>query len=192
MNKKIAKTLLILCSIYIVAFYVIKLIFPDILLQEITDPNILKLGEFIQNHIVITYIYYILSTYLTFYLFVSASKGNFKLKWQELLYILGGTAICILVSKLKPDLYVHTSTSVMFLLAWICKGKLSYSTISFVVHGFLSQFLTSIRGFETIITQINIASGIVLSFECWVWLLMLGLLFYLREKKNEHSSTIYQ
>lgn len=192
MNKKIAKTLLILCSIYIVAFYVIKLIFPNILLQEITDPNILKLGEFIQNHIVITYIYYILSTYLTFYLFVSASKGNFKLKWQELLYILGGTAICILVSKLKPDLYVHTSTSVMFLLAWICKGKLSYSTISFVVHGFLSQFLTSIRGFETIITQINIASGIVLSFECWVWLLMLGLLFYLREKKNEHSSTIYQ
>lgn len=190
MNKKIAKTLLILCCVYIVAFYIIKFIFPNVLLLEITDPNVLKLGEFIQSHVIVTHIYYILSTYLTFYLFTSASKASFKLTWYQALYILAGTIICEVISTFKPDLYVHTSTSVMFLLAWLCKGQLKYTAPTFTIYGFLSQFLFSIRGFETVIAEINIASGLILGLECWIWLLLLGLLFYLMEGKNAHSTTV--
>lgn len=92
MNIKIAKTLLTLSIIYIVGFYVIKFIFPDFLLLQITDQNILSLGRFIESNEIFLRIYYCLSTFLTFYLFVCASRGNFKLNWKELIYLVGDFA----------------------------------------------------------------------------------------------------
>ena len=193
MNIKIAKTMLILCIIYIVAFYILKFIFPEQLLLVVTDPNILKFGSFIESSIFIKIAYWVITGFTTFYLFASASKGSFKLKWYEILYVLGATTINILVTTYLPDLMVHTSTSLMLLLAWLCKGKLSYSVITFVIHGFLSQFLFSIRGFETVIMNINTASGLILTIEGYVWMIILGLVFYLKEKKDGiHTSTISQ
>ena len=78
MNIKVARTLLILCIVYIVGFYILKFAFPEKLILVITDPNILQFGEFIESSPVYLEIYYILSTYLTFYLFASASSGRFK------------------------------------------------------------------------------------------------------------------
>lgn len=190
MNLKIAKTLLVLSILYIVGFYVIKFIFPDFLLLQITDPNILNFGRFVESNIIYTEIYYCLSTFLTFYLFICASRGSFKLKWKDLICLVVAVAINELVGIFIPSLLVQTSTSLMFLLSLLCKGKFSYTTISFVIHGYLSQFLFSIRGFETIMPYINIASGFVLSLEGFAWLIMLALLFYLKEnKKNEQNIT---
>lgn len=191
MNIKIAKTMLALCIIYIVGFYILKFIFPDQLLLVVTDPNILKFGEFIESSIIIKIIYWLITGFITFYLFTSASKGSFRLKWYELIYVLCATIINILITTYLPDLMVHTSISLMFILAWLCKGKISYATITFVIHGFLQQFLFSIRGFDTIIMNINTASGLILTIERYVWLVILGLVFYLREKKHGiHLSTI--
>lgn len=191
MNIKIAKTLLILNIVYIVAFYIIKFAFPDFLLLQITDPNVLKLGSFIESSFVTLEIYYCLSTFLTFYLFVCASRGSFKINWKELIYLIVAVIINELVTHFFPNLCVHTSTSLMFILALLCKGKILYTVPTFVTYGYLSQFLFSIRGFETIILNINIASGFILGLECYVWLFLFSLLFYLKEKKNgTHSTTI--
>lgn len=191
MNIKIAKTLIILNAIYIVAFYIIKFIFPEFLLLQVTDPNVLKLGAFIESSPITLELYYFLSTYLTFYLFTCASTGKFKRKWYELLIIAVFVIINNLVTDYAVDLAIHTSTSLMFLLALISKGNIKYCVPTFIVYGYLSQFLFSIRGFETIIAKINIASGFVLSLECYVWLFLFSLLFWLKEiKKNENSTTI--
>lgn len=192
MNIKIAKTLLVLNIVYIVAFYIIKFMFPDFLLLQITDPNVLKLGSFIESSKVTSEIYYFLSTFLTFYLFVCASTGKFKRKWYELIYIAVAVIINNLTTDFFPELCVHTSTSLMFLLALLCKGKMLYSVPAFVTYGYLSQFLFSIRGFEAIILNINIASGIILGLECYVWLFLFSLLFYLKESKDngKNSTTI--
>lgn len=184
MNLKVARTMLILCIIYIVGFYILKFAFPQYLLLTITDPTILKFGEFLGSSKWYLYTAQTITTFLTFYLFVCASRGSFKLKWYELLYIIMASIGCKLVSIYAIDYYVHISTACMFLLAAICKGKLLYASVSFVIHGLLSQFLFTIRGFETVISRINYASGLVLSIEGWVWLVLLVLVFYLKEKKN--------
>lgn len=190
MNIKIAKTLLILSLVYMIAFYIIKFIFPEVLLLQITDPNVLSFGNFIESWEGYTHIYYCLSTFLTFYLFCCASCVRFKFKWYEFMYMLGAVVLSRIVATFLPSLYVHYSTSIMFILAMLCKGKLTRATITFTIHGFLSQFLFSIRGYETIVGKINIASCIALSIECYMWLLVLSLLFYLKEKKNGSSTTI--
>lgn len=193
MNIKIAKTMLILCVVYMIGFYILKFIFPDLLLLTIVDQNILTFGKFLESHIAILEIYYCITGFITFYLFICASRGSFRLNWKELIYLLCAVAINELITWFLPELMVHTSASLMLLLAWLCKGKLSYTTISFVIHGYLSQFLFSIRGFETVITQINTASGFILTIEGYVWMIILGLLFYLKEKKHgTHITTISQ
>ena len=46
----IARTLLALCIIYMIGFYILKFIFPEYLLLAITDENVLKAGVFIESN----------------------------------------------------------------------------------------------------------------------------------------------
>lgn len=184
MNKKIATTLLILCIAYIVGYYILKFVFPEKLLLVATDPNILRLGEFVQSNVIIENTFRIMTSFITYYLFSCACTGRFKFKWYEFIIILVFSVISRLCTIYFPNLYTHTATSIMLLLPTILRGKLLYTSISFILHGYLTQFLLEIRGFETIILQYNLVSGIVLMIEGFVWLIILTILFYLKENKN--------
>lgn len=186
-NYKIAKTMLILCIVYLLGFYILKFAFPEILLQSITSPTILKLGKFINSWKGYEYIIRILCNFITFYLFACASSGKFKFKWYQWLTIALSVIVMTLVLDFLPKLYTHTSISMMFIIACICNGNIIYSTISFTLHGYLSQFLLEIRGFETILVKVSEAgllSTLILTVEAYVWLSLLAIIFYLKESKK--------
>lgn len=192
MNYKIAKTMLVLCVVYLIGFYILKFIFPELLLQTITSPTVLQFGEFLKKSVFLEYLFSCISGIITYYLFACASSGKYKFNYK--CYISFGLAeiISLLVMLFQPNLYTHTSISLMFLIAFICNGKLSYTVISFIIHGYLSQFLLSIRGFETVIikfTEIGALGGLILGFEMYVWLILLSIIFFLKENKNEHYCT---
>ena len=196
MNYKIAKTMLVLCVVYLIGFYILKFIFPELLLQTITSPAMLKLGDFLNSWVGFGYIVRYICNFISFYLFACASSGKFKFnKWQFLTIVLA-VVVNNIVSEFFPELYTHTSISLMFVIAFICGGKLISATISFVLHGYLSQFLLSIRGFETILQnfgRLSVLSGLLFSFEAYVWLLLLAIIFYIKERKNERLCTpVYQ
>lgn len=184
MNKKIAKTLLILIIVYLSAFYVIKFIYPQFLLEQLVDPNVLKLGTFVESNIYVLYAFRIITTFITFYLFVCASSGRFRLRLREFIFIIIVSIISIVVTRFLPTLMTHTSTSLMLLLVLICRGKKEYFIPVFIVHGYLSQFTFAIKGFETIIMNINAVNGIMLGIEGWVWLFIFSLVFYLKENRK--------
>lgn len=194
MNYKIAKTMLVLCVVYLIGFYVLKFAFPELLLQTITSPTVIRLGEIMNKYVVLEYVLMFISNFLTFFLFSCASSGKFKFNWKQYVVILSATVINIIFVTFVPTLYTHTSISLMFICALACKGKLNYTTISFVLHGYLSNFLTSIRGLETIIIHINAISGFLLALEVNFWLLFLSLTFYFKEKKENGSlgTSVYQ
>ena len=189
MNKRIAKTLLILCIAYMIGYYILKFIFPEQLLLVVTDENIIKLGRFVDSNKIYKILLNTITTFITLLLFVFSSTGRFKLKWYEILYIIIGAIVCKLCAEFMPNLYTHTSISIMLILASLCKGKLSYTILTFVIHGYLSQFLFSIRGFETILIKYNTITGIALTIECYVWLIILALFFNLKEKDNYGHGT---
>ena len=159
MNYKIAKTMLVLCIVYLIGFYILKFIFPELLLQTITSPTVLRLGEMIDRYFILEHALKLLSSFLTYYLFVCASTGKFKRTWLEMVYIVSGVVICKVIYHVLPQLYTHTSISVMLLLALLCKGNLIKTTIAFVLHGYCSQFLFAIRGFYTVVRYVNSISG---------------------------------
>lgn len=187
MNYKIAKTMLVLCGIYLIAFYILKFFFPEMLLQAITNPTLLRLGEVMNSWGGSSHLINFVGTFATLYLFSSASSGHLSKTKKEWLYILCGMIVTGIFYYCFSELYTHATTAIMFVVACLCKGKLIYSTISFTIHGFLSQFLLSIRGFETIITiqnAINPLSTFVLCTEMYLWLILLTLIFYFKENKN--------
>lgn len=184
MNDKIAKTMLGLCIGYLSVFYVLKFFFPELLIQVISSPALIRLGEFIGIWVGFEYIVMSITLYATYYLFASASSGNFKFNWKFHLIICGCIIASHLVAELLPELYTHTTTAIMLMLAVLAKGKLSYTAITFIIHGYLSQFLLAIRGFETVIIYINSVSGILFNLEGLVWLALLAIIFYLKENNN--------
>lgn len=181
MNKKIAITLLVLCIVYMAIFYVIKFIFPELLLLQIKDPNIIAFGEFFLKSKWYEYGLNLVSTFIVFYLFVCASRGRFSINFKQLIYIFVATIINAVTTIFVPSIMIHTSTSLMLLLSLLCGGEFAYCSISFAVYGYASQFLFKIRGFETVIGYVTPATGVVLGTECWVWLLIFALIFKLRE-----------
>lgn len=184
MNYRIAKTMLVLCILYLGGFYILKFAFPEILIQTITHPTLLRLGEFIKLWIGFEYIIQLLTSFLTFYLFACASSAKFKYsKWQWVILSIIVVA-CNLVFYLLPEIYTHTCIALMFISASFLDGKLPYATISFTIHGYLSQFLLSIRGFETIMMYFNAVSGILINSEGFIWLILLAIIFYIKENKN--------
>ena len=189
MNYKIAKSMLILCIVYLVGFYILKFAFPELLIQTISSPTLIRLGEVLAKHTWFDHIVRTITTAIPIYLFACASAGRFKFTWYEFIYIIVGTIICRLCIIFFPSFYAHTSTAIMFLVAMLCKGKLIYSAITFAVHGYLSMFLTSIRGFETIILNINSVSGILISAEGYVWLILFAIIFNIKDNKNGRLSS---
>ena len=184
MNYKVAKTMLILCIVYLVGFYILKFAFPELLLQVISSQALVNFGEALKVWSGFSHIIRILTSFITYYLFVCASTGKFKRTWLEMVYIVIGTAICKLFVEFLPELFTHTSISVMFILALLCKGKLLNATITFVIHGYLTQFLLSIRGFETVLMFMNDVSGFLINVEVDVWMILLALIFYFKEKRE--------
>lgn len=197
MNYKVAKTTVALCVIYLTAFYILKFKFPELFLQSITSPTLLTLGRKVSSSIVLTYAMRMLLNFITFYLFKCACSGSFKLTLNQLIIMLSFVVFGNLIADFRPELYTHTSIVFMLTISLLSKGVFKYTVISFTIHGYLSQFLASVRGFETIILQINeigALASFVLAFEGYVWLIFLAVLFYMKEgKKNECStSTVHQ
>ena len=190
MNSKVAKTMLALCIIYLIGFYVLKFFFPELLLQTITSEPIKAIDKFLNSWIGFSYIVAFIFGCLTFYLFACASSGKFKFHWAKLLTIAVFNIVLAVVLDFLPGLYTHTSIVFMLITAWVCDGKLPYTVISFTIHGYLSQFLLSIRGFETIILadySIGAISCFVLTTEAYIWLCLLAIIFYIKENKKDEQ-----
>lgn len=186
-NYKIAKTMLVLCVVYLIGFYILKFIFPDLLLQAITSKELLALGEFVNSWKGFEVIINCICNFIALFLFSCACSGIFKKSIKEILIIISAVFVNAIVYYFFPEFYTHTSISCMLIISLLCKGKLNYTVISFVLHGYLSQLLLYIRGFETVLVQfikIGVIGNFVISLEGYVWLALLSIIFYFKENKQ--------
>lgn len=181
-----------LCIGYLSIFYILKFFFPQLLIQVIASPTLIRLGEFINSWIGFSVIVNVICVFITFYLFACSSCGRFKFTPKEIIICSVLVIFNIIVYYFLTELYTHISISSMFIVSCICKGKLSYTTISFSIHGLLSQFLFAIKGFDTIIYEvqkIGTLSALVVGTEGYFWLLLLAIIFYFKEN-NKNGTNI--
>ena len=184
MNKRVLKIMLALVVTFLSAIYVLKIFLPEQFIFIIENKQLISIGEYIDNNPWLYEIIAIVTTFLTYWLYLGAVLKKWVLGWKEIIAVTVTIAITHVVYEFDQNLYSALSIIAMFVLPLIFKAELKPTVITFSVH-YLSQTLSlAIRSIPTLLTNVNFLSLFLLTFEGYLWL----LLFYLYYNYKEDTS----
>lgn len=180
MNKKVIKTMIGLVVIFLIAFYVLKIFFPQEFVMVIENPQLVKIGNFVDKHIWLTRICSGIMTFITYNFFICAVTRKWHLNWKELI----ASIIFIVITRLLYFYDINLASGItimgMFLIPAYCNNKevgIKPFATTYSIHA-LSQLLSlKIRNLPIYLTQINSINSIILTGESYLWLVLLYLYF---------------
>ncbi len=185
MNKKVFVSMLSLCIVFLVGLYVLKIFFPQEFMMSIQNEHIIKIGTYIDNHKWLYYICCGITAYATYYLYCCACSGRIKLKWFELLEILGVVVAIRLISFYDDNIATGIETCSFWFLPLLLKGKMKNTAITFTIHGMSQVMSLSIRSLSMYLQSANFITIIFMTFECYLWLALNCIIFNYKEKGDE-------
>lgn len=184
MNKKVFVSMLILCTVFLVISYVLKIFFPQEFVMAVENKQIIKIAKFIDSNIVLYYLFGILTSFLTYWIYCCACSHRLYLKWYECLIILGVVIITLILSKVDLNLMSAISTCAFVFLPALMRGDLKTCAIVYTAHG-INQCLTlTIRNLTMYTASASRLVMFILSIDLYIWLLVAYALFNYKEKKE--------
>lgn len=182
MNKKVLKTMIALVIIFLCAMYVLKIFFPAEFVLSIENDVIVKIGTYIYTHTWSYYVFGIITSFITYWLYCCAVCRRWYLKWYEALIVLAVIGINIGLTLFDMNIYSAFSVITFVLLPCIFKSELRNVTICFSVHA-LSQVLTlSIRNLPMYMAHMNSLTLHIVGMESFLWLLLFYFVFNYKDK----------
>lgn len=184
---------LILFGVILVAFYVIKIFFPEFIVGVAEIPRIVEIGNYIDTHKWAYYVFNFTTSMITMFFFCCACCRIKSLKFIEWIILGGLTILSYPILAYLPNLsFAYNNVLyilVPLIIALLRKDKRSnifYSTaISFVITSLAQAMSLAIRDISTLIEYPNTAVYFVLLIDAYIWNILLYLFFnYKGEKKN--------
>lgn len=185
MNKRVFTSMLVLCMIFLVAMYFLKIFFPEEFMFRIQNERIIQIGAYIDETPGLYYLICGLTAFLTYLLYCLAACGRVRLKWFEYFMIIAVVGSVRLFSFIDDRIAIVIEDSAFFVLPWLFRGKLSNTAITFTVHGFSQMLSLSIRDLTVYLTDVNFLTIFLMTFECYLWLVLLTIIFNYESKKKE-------
>lgn len=183
MNKKVFISMLVLTISFLVSFYVLKIFFPQEFVMSIQNEQLIKIGNFIDSHQWAYYIFNIIISLITYYLYCCAVCRKLYLKWYELLIVFATIGISIGLSFVDSQILSHFSICAMLILPLLFGGKLKETAIVFSVHGLAQILSLNIRNLPMYIQYYNSLFFMLLSLEMYFWLLLFYVIFNYKKKE---------
>lgn len=185
MNKKVLTAMVILMIAFIGGCYALKFCFPEQFVLAIENPIFITIGNFINNHIWADYTFGILTSFITYWLYLCAVCHRWRLKWWECLVVLAVIGTTIGFSFIDMNLSTALSYSSFVFLPAIFGSNIKSVAICFSIH-ISNQFLTlSIRNLVAYITVFNNLNVMLLSIDMYLWLILLYFCANYKTKKQE-------
>lgn len=185
MNRKVWFTLLALLIGCLVAYNVIAFFFPETFIMCLTDTRILTLGNFIEERVWLTELYYYGSGFISFYLFGCIAKKKWHLNFWETLLVGGLNIVSQLLYVYVPQIGIFAGVAPMLLVGLFIGNNTKGFLISFLIHFGCQYLILFVRGYEQAIPLMNIASEICMGVESLVLLLCFYIYYNNKEKKHE-------
>ena len=183
MNKKVFIAMLILTISFLVSFYVLKIFFPQEFAMSIQNEQLIKIGTFIDTHKWAYYIMAFITAFITYWLYCGAICGKLYFNIKEIIIIVIVIGLSFLVNEYSPTLAMHYSICAMLVLPALFKGNIRRLALVYSIHG-LSQVLSmSIRNLPILFSTYNSLIGILMTLECYFWLLLFYIICNYREKE---------
>ena len=177
MNKKVLKTMIALVVIFLCACYVLKIFFPEQFVLSVNNETIINIALYIDNNKVLYYLFGILTSFITYWLYLCAVCRRWYLKWWECLIVLGVIGASIGCSFIDANLTSIIGYTAFVFLPFVFKAELKPVAIGYTIH-IANQFLTlSIRNLTAYVALVSNLTIFMLSIDMYLWLLLLYITF---------------
>lgn len=172
MNKKVIKAMLVLVVVFLVGLYVLKIFFPEQFVMAIENEKLIMIGNYIDSHTWAYYLFGIVTSFITYWLYFCATLKKWYLNWWQILVALGIIGATIGISFYDATLSSTFSIIAMLIVPVLMKGDTKYTLIVYSTH-YLAQSLTLlIRQLPLYIQAYNSLVFLFLTLECYFWLLL--------------------
>lgn len=174
--------MIVLVITFLLGLYVLKFFMPEQFVMAIENERLVMVGNFIDNNWWLYEILAIITSFLTYWIYLGAVLHKFVLNWKNIIAVLITIAIVHILYEFDKALSSGITIISMLILPLIFKASLREVTIVFSVH-YLAQLLsTLIRGLPLFLTNVNYVTVLLMTCECYFWLLL--FYFYYNYKKG--------
>lgn len=177
MNKKVLKTMIALVIVFLLACYILKIFFPEQFVMSIENENLIAIGNYIDNNAWAYYLFGIVTSFLTYWLYLCAVCKQWYLKWWQCLIVLAVIGASIGLSFYDETIYSALSYTSFVFLPFIFKANLKEVAITYTIHTFAQHITLSIRDLPLLLTNINSLIFTFITIECYLWLLLFYIYF---------------
>ena len=185
MNKKVFKTMIALVVIFLVACYVLKIFFPEQFALSLENNTLVNIGNYMDKNLWIRYPFGVLTSFITYWLYLCATCRKWYLKWWECLIVLVTIGATIGLRFVDTNLSSVISYTSFVFLPFMFKAELKPVAICYTIH-ITNQFLTlSIRNLIAYVATVNALNIMILSIDMYMWLVLLYITFNYKTKNKE-------
>ena len=185
MNKKVVKTLIWLTLSFLLAWYILKIFFPEQFVLQINNEKLIKVGNYIDNNFILNKLVGAITSYITYWLYLGATCKIKKLSLFQSIIVVATYFGSFLIELISVELCTYYNIIAMIILPAIFKGELKRTAFVFSFHLICQWLSLSIRNLSSMILCYNFAVFLVMGIECYFWLFLFYLLFNYFDKKEE-------
>ena len=181
MNKKVVKAMLALVVIFLVGLYILKIFIPDKFVMVIENEKLVEIGNYIDSHQWAYYLFGIVTSFITYWLYFCATIKKWYLNWWQILVV-----FAIIGGSIGLDFYNPVFAGVFTIVAMVIvpvifKADGRYTLVVFGTH-YLAQALTlEIRNLPIYLTSVNSMIFTLLTLEVYFWLLLFYIYPHIKE-----------
>lgn len=191
MSKKVIRTMIYLVMVFLVGLYVVKIFLPEQFVMAISNPVIVKVGNFITSNWWLDEICAFIASFITYWLYLGAILHRWTLNWKQILVSFVTIAATHLLYELDPTIASSFSIIAMIALPAMFKGNSREIAVCFSIHSIAQALSIRIRNLPFLLTDVNSIIIILMSIECYFWLLLLYLFFNYRDIKGDSKMGKY-
>lgn len=182
MYKRVIKTMIALVVVFLIALYILKIFMSEQFIMVIENDNLIAIGNYIDNNLWLRKIIAVITSFITYWLFICAVCRKWKLNLKEIIIVLIVIAIVQLLYLYDANISSTISLVSMVLIPALFKAQSKDIAIVFSIHCIAQVLSTSIRQLPLLLTNTNFMTVFLMTIECYFWLLLFYLYFNIKKE----------
>ena len=174
---------LILSASILGIIYLLKIFFPQFVIEVAQIDSITRIGHYIDTHKWAWYVATIIISIFSYYFYCCACCKKRTINKFEFMIIISTIIVLLGIKILLPNLYTMTNLVSLIVIPFIMKADFKATTICFTASNILQILTLEIRNIAILVTDFNFATAMILMIDYYILEVLLYFYFNYEEKK---------
>lgn len=185
MNKSVLRTAIVVIICMLAFEYILKFFFPEEFVLVVSSPNLIKIGTYINNHLILNILISSIISFISYYIFTCATSKNKYLNIKVTILIGVLAVLSNITTYINYNFTTPFLVSSMILMSCVAKSDMKTFSIVFIVHTIAQVLSLEIRNLSTYIVSYDIITCTLLGIESYLWMLLFYFLNCFNIKERE-------